>query len=129
PQLVTVNHNGKTLDAIAQAGKTSFLYVLDRVTGEPLWPIEERPVPKSDMPGEQAWATQPYPTAPPPFGRIKFSADDINPYLPDEQRATLRDRVASARNEGLFTPPAMKDTISMPGNRGGSNWGTTAANP
>jgi quinoprotein glucose dehydrogenase len=129
PQLITVKHNGKTVDAVAHAGKTSFLYVLDRVTGEPLWPIEERPVPKSDMPGEHAWPTQPFPTKPPAFGRQKFTADDINPFLPEEQRATLKDRVLSARNEGIYTPPGFRDTISMPGNRGGSNWGTTAANP
>ena len=67
PQLVTVRHNGRKVDAVAHAGKTGFLYVFNRVTGEPLWPIEERPVPKSDVPGEQAWPTQPFPTKPPPF--------------------------------------------------------------
>ena len=61
PQLVTVRHNGQRVDAVAHAGKTGFLYVFNRVTGEPLWPIEERPVPKSDVPGEQAWPTQPFP--------------------------------------------------------------------
>ncbi len=67
PQLTTVRSNGKTIDVVAQAGKTGFLYVFDRVTGEPLWPIEERPVPPSEIPGERAWPTQPFPTAPPPF--------------------------------------------------------------
>jgi quinoprotein glucose dehydrogenase len=129
PQLITVKVNGKTIDAVAQAGKTGFLYVLDRVTGKPVWPIEERPVPKSDMPGEHASPTQPFPTRPPAFSLQKFNADDVNPLLPAEARANLRDRVSSARNEGLFTPPTTKDTIEMPGNRGGSNWGTTAANP
>jgi len=66
PQLITVRHNGKMIDAVAQAAKTGFLFVFDRVTGEPLWPIEERPVPPSDMPGEQAWPTQPFPTKPAP---------------------------------------------------------------
>src|SRR5207244_2385167 len=103
--------------------------VFNRVTGQPVWPIEERPVPKSDMPGEQAWATQPFPTAPPPFAAQKFTADDINPYiLTPEERAKWKNVVDSARNEGLFTPPSMRDTISMPGNQGGSNWGTTASN-
>ncbi len=129
PQLTTVTHNGKKVDAVAQAGKTGFLYVFDRVTGKPLWPIEERPVPKSDVKGEQAWATQPYPTAPPPFARQKFTPDDINPYLPDEQRALIKDQIQSSRNEGIYTPPAFKGTVSMPGNQGGSNWGTTAADP
>jgi len=130
PQLVTVQHNGARLDAVAHAGKTGFLYVFNRVTGEPLWPIEERPVPKSDVPGEQAWPTQPFPTKPPPFAKQTFTVDDVNPWLltPDDY-AKMRDRVAKARNEGIYTPPALIDTISMPGNQGGSNWGTTAADP
>ncbi len=130
PQLVTVRHNGKKIDAVALAGKTGFLYVFDRVTGEPLWPIEERPVPKSDVPGEQSWPTQPFPTKPAPFVRHTFSVDDVNPWLatPEEYQA-MRERVAKARNEGIFTPPGFTDTISMPGNQGGSNWGTTAADP
>ena len=78
PQLVTVRHNGKKIDAVAHAGKTGFLYVLDRVTGKPLWPIEERPVPKSEVPGEQAWPTQPFPSKPPAFVRQSFSVDDVN---------------------------------------------------
>jgi len=130
PQLTTVRHNGRIVDAVALAGKTGFLYVFNRVTGAPLWPIEERPVPKSDMPGEQAWPTQPFPTAPPPFAVQKFTADDINPYiLTAEERAHWKQVVDSARNEGIFTPPAMRDTIQMPGNQGGSNWGTTSSNP
>jgi quinoprotein glucose dehydrogenase len=130
PQLITVEHKGKKLDAVAMAGKTGFLYVFNRVTGEPLWPIVERPFPKSDMPGEHAWPTQPIPTVPPPFAVQKFTADDVNPYvLTPEERAHWRQVVDSAKNEGLFTPPSMRDTINMPGNQGGSNWGTTAANP
>jgi quinoprotein glucose dehydrogenase len=130
PQLITVRHDGKTVDAVAMAGKTGFLYVFDRVSGKPLWPIEERAVSKSDMPGEQAWPTQPFPTVPPPFGVQKFTADDVNPYvLTPEEREHWKTVVAGARNQGLYTPPAMEDTVSMPGNQGGSNWGTTAANP
>jgi quinoprotein glucose dehydrogenase len=127
PKLVTIHRNGKTIDAVAQATKQGFLYVFDRVSGQPVWPIEERPVPKSDMPGEQAWPTQPFPTAPPPFARQKFTADDINPYIADPQeRADLRTTVLNARNEGLFTPPGLRDTIEMPGNAGGANWGGAA---
>jgi quinoprotein glucose dehydrogenase len=130
PQLVTVRHNGKDVDAVAHAGKTGFLYVFNRVTGEPLWPIEERPVPKSDVPGEQAWPTQPFPTKPAPFAKMTFGVDDVNPWLlSPEQYAVMRERIAKARNEGPFTPPALIDTVSMPGNQGGSNWGTVAANP
>ena len=130
PQLITIRHNGRMVDAVALAGKTGFLYVFNRVTGAPIWPIEERPVPKSEMPGEQAWPTQPFPTAPPAFAVQKFTADDVNPYiLTPEERAHWKQVVDSARNEGIFTPPSMRDTIQMPGNQGGSNWGTTSANP
>jgi len=130
PQLTTVRRNGKMIDVVAQAGKTGFLYVFDRVTGEPLWPIKERRVPASDIPGEAAWPTQPFPTAPPPFAPQRLKADDINPYIlkPDE-RATWKSRIANARNEGLFTPPSLKDTVSIPGAQGGANWGCTAADP
>jgi quinoprotein glucose dehydrogenase len=130
PQLVTVLHNGRRVDAVAFAGKTGFLYVFDRVSGKPLWPIEERPVPKSDVPGERAWPTQPFPTRPAPFARLAYTVDDVNPWLgTPEEYAAMKARVAKARNLGLFTPPALIDTISMPGNQGGSNWATTAANP
>ncbi len=129
PQLVTVRHGGKLVDAVSQSSKQGFLYVFNRVTGEPLWPIEEREVPASRMPGERISPTQPFPSAPPPFARQKMTADDINPYLlTPEDRAYWKDRIASARNEGLFTPPGLTESLSLPGGRGGSNWGTGAAN-
>ena len=130
PQLTTIRRNGKTIDVVAQAGKTGFLYVFDRVTGEPMWPIEERRVPPSEIPGEAAWPTQPFPTAPPPFAPQKLTVDDINPYiLTPEERETWKARIANARNDGLFTPPALKDTVSIPGAQGGANWGCTSADP
>ena len=130
PQLLTVRHDGKLVDAVAESSKQGFLYVFDRVTGKPLWPIEERPVPASRMRGEQAWPTQPFPTAPPPFARQKITAADVNPWiLTPEERAGWKDRIAGMRNEGLFTPPGLTETISLPGARGGSNWGSGAANP
>lgn len=130
PQLTTIRRNGKSIDVVAQAGKTGFLYVFDRVTGEPIWPIEERPVPPTDMRGEQASPTQPFPTAPPPFVRQSLTADDINPYiLTPGQRERWKTRIGNARNAGLFTPPSYKDTVSIPGAQGGANWGTTAADP
>ena len=131
PQLITVNHDGKSVDAVAMATKAGLLWVFDRVTGQPLWPIEERPVPKSDVPGEEAYPTQPFPTAPPPFARLTFSEEDLNPfYLSAEERSALKVKIANARNDGMFTPPSLnKDTIQMPGLRGGNNWGATAANP
>jgi quinoprotein glucose dehydrogenase len=130
PKLLTVRHDGKMVDVVAQATKFGFLYVLDRVTGQPLWPIEERPVPKSDMPGEESWPTQPFPAAPPPFARQRFTVDDINPYADAEEKARLREIVANARSEGVFTPPAYnRDQIAAPGENGGANQGSTAADP
>src|SRR4051812_19085808 len=131
PQLTTIRQDGKSIDVVALAGKTGFLYVFDRVTGKPIWPIEERPVPtKTEVPGEQLWPTQPFPTKPPPFARQKFTADDINPYLiTPEQQEQFRARVAKARNEGLFTPIGFGEAIHMPGNNGGSNFGSTSSNP
>ena len=136
PQLVTVTHNGKKVDVVAHAGKTGFLYVFNRVTGAPLWPIEERPVEVSQVPMEKSWPTQPFPTKPAPFARQSFTEDDVNPWLltPEEYEA-LKERVRKAKNGkgpqgGIFNPTVLNgDAISMPGNQGGSNWGTAAADP
>jgi quinoprotein glucose dehydrogenase len=131
PQLTTIRRNGRTTDVVAMASKTGYLYVFDRVTGQPIWPIEERPVPqKTTVPGEEVWPTQPFPTAPPPFSRQTFTVHDLNPHiLTPEEREHFRKRIANARNEGPFTPIGFEDVIHMPGNQGGSNWGSTAANP
>ena len=129
PKLLDVRHDGKIVHAVAQVSKQGFVWVFDRITGAPLWPIEERPVPKSDMPGEETSPTQPFPTAPPPFARQKFTADDLNPYMDPADRARFRDEILSARNEGLFTPPGLRPTIQMPGNNGGANWGGAAVDP
>ena len=133
PKLLTVRdpaNPGRTIDVVAQATKIGFLYVFDRVTGKPLWPIEERPTPRSDVPGEETWPTQPFPTHPRPFARLSFGIDDINPYLDDAERARLRGIVLNARNEGVFTPQTLtRDQISTPGEFGGSNWGGSAGDP
>jgi glucose dehydrogenase len=131
PQLTAIRRNGRTIDAVAMASKTGYLYVFDRVTGQPIWPIEERPVPQGTaVPGEALWPTQPFPTNPPPFSRQKFTADNLNPHiLTPEEREQFRQRILKARNEGPFTPIGFDDVIHMPGNQGGSNWGSTAANP
>lgn len=130
PKLLTVRHNGKNVDIVAQATKFGFLYVFDRVTGEPLWPIEERPVPASDVPGEQAWPTQPFPTRPPPYARQMFKADEINPFVDPAEHEEIKNMLLAARNEGLFTPQALhRATIETPGQLGGANWGATAADP
>ncbi len=131
PQLVTVRHDGKMVDAVAQAGKTGFLYVFDRVTGKPLWPIVERPVPKSDVPGEETSPTQPFPTKPPAFAVQKFTVDDISPYMMSAAyRAKLREFMLNARNEGIFTPPtADRFTVQMPGHSGGAGVFASSADP
>ncbi len=131
PMLISINHNGRKVDAVAMAGKTGYLYVFDRVTGEPIWPIVEKKAPtKTDVPGEVLSPTQPIPTAPPPFGRLSYTVKDVNPYmLTDEQRANFTARVSKDRNEGQFTPIGFSEVIHMPGNHGGSNWGETSANP
>jgi len=129
PKLLTLQHNGQSIDAVAEVSKQGFLWVFNRLTGEPLWPIEERKVPKSDMPGEEAWPTQPFPTNPPPFARQKFTADDLSPFLAPDERAKFKDEIQSSRNEGLFTPPGLRNTMEMPGNNGGANWGSAAIDP
>ncbi len=129
PKLLTVTHGGKKIDAVAQVSKQGFVWVFNRETGAPLWPIEERAVPASDMPGEKTSRTQPFPVKPPPFARQEFTLNDLNPYLSAEDRAKFRDQMQTARNEGLFTPPAKRGTIQMPGNNGGANWGGAAVDP
>ncbi len=130
PQLTTITRNDRSVDVVAMAGKTGFLYVFDRVTGEPIWPIEERPVPKSGMPGEQSWPTQPFPTHPAPFSRQSaLTVDDINPYavVAPEAREAFKERLAKSRNMGIFTPIDFEDTVHIPGSNGGALFGYTAA--
>jgi quinoprotein glucose dehydrogenase len=129
PKLLTVKHDGKDVDIVAQPTKQGFLFVFNRVTGEPLWPIEERKVPQSDVPGEESWPTQPFPTKPPPFARQSFTEKDINPYLTDDEKAQVKTMLQTWRNEGLFTPPSLKGTVQIPGNNGGANWGSSAVDP
>jgi quinoprotein glucose dehydrogenase len=129
PQLVTVKQKGKTIAAVVQATKQGFLFAFDRVTGLPLWPIEERHVPESEMPGEKTWPTQPFPTVLPPFTRQVVKFEDINPYFTPEEKAIWKKRFDSART-GFYTPPSDQyETIIIPGAVGGANLGNTAANP
>ncbi|GAB4361812.1 MAG: glucose/quinate/shikimate family membrane-bound PQQ-dependent dehydrogenase [Bryobacter sp.] len=122
PKLLTVRRGGKQIDAVALATKQGYLFVFDRVNGKPVFPIEERPAPASDVPGEKTAPTQPHSTLP-PFSRQRFTVDDLSPYLSAADRAKFRDQILSARNDGLFTPPSLGGSIQMPGNNGGSNWG------
>jgi quinoprotein glucose dehydrogenase len=131
PQLTTIRQNGRSIDVVAMASKTGYLYVFDRQSGKPIWPIEERPVPQNtSVPGEALSPTQPFPTAPPPFSRQKFTVDDLNPHLlTAQEREEFRARILKARNDGPFTPIGFEEVIHMPGNQGGSNWGSTAGHP
>ncbi len=122
PNLVTITVNGKRIDAVVQLTKQGFAFVFDRVTGTPVWPIEERPVPASDVPGEEAWPTQPFPTAPPPFSEQGMTLDDafdLTPELKAQAQAALR----KFRLGPLYTPPSMEGTVMRPGTIGGANWG------
>lgn len=129
PKLMTITRDGKRIPVVIQAAKHGFVFVFNRLTGEPVWPIEERPVPASDVPGEHASPTQPFPTWPQPFARQSFTEADINPLLPEADQAALREKIRGSRNEGLFTPPSLRGTISMPGHNGGVNFGTSAVDP
>jgi quinoprotein glucose dehydrogenase len=130
PKLITVRHDGREVDAVAQVAKTGFVWVFDRVTGKPLWPIEERPEPRSDTPGEETWPTQPFPLKPPPFARQAFTVADLSPWISDPKEAErFRQEIEASRNNGLFTPPSLDGTMEMPGNSGGGNWGSAAADP
>ena len=128
PNLITVNIGGKETDAVAQTTKTGFLFVFDRETGRPLFPIEERNVPASYVPGEQAWPTQPFPVKPLPYARQHMTVDDLSNFSPAANDSLVK-KFKSLRYEGLFTPPAPQGTLMIPGTRGGSNWGGGAFDP
>ena len=129
PKLLTLRQNGQNVDVVAQATKFGFIFVFERKTGKPIFPIEERSVPQSDVPGEQSSKTQPFPSKPAPFARQSFTEKDINPYLPEAEQELLRQRLRSVRNEGLFTPPSLEGSIELPGHNGGANWGSSAVDP
>ena len=129
PNLVTITVDGRTIDAVAEVSKQGFTYVFDRVTGEPVWPIEERPVDtETDVPGEVPYPTQPFPTKPPPFAAQGVSLDDANDLTP-EIRRLAREELESYRLGPLFTPPTLRGTLQRPRVDGGANWGGAAFDP
>ena len=128
PNLVTVRRDGKRIDAVAQTTKTGFLFLLDRETGKSLFPIEERKVPASNVPGEQAWPTQPFPLQPKAYARQSMTVDDLTRYSPATHDSLVK-KLNALRYEGLFTPPDLRGTLMIPGTRGGSNWGGGAVDP
>jgi len=128
PVLATIHVNGRKIDAVVQLTKTGWAFVFDRVSGQPVWPIEERKVPASDVPGEQAWPTQPFPTKPPAFSEQGVALDDafdLTPELREEARAML----AKYRIGPIFTPPSVVGTVIRPSIIGGANWGGGAFDP
>ena len=125
PILFEWRSGARALPAVAVASKTGHLFVLDRETGAPLIPVEERAVPKSDVPGEDASPTQPFPKAPRSLARTELKADDAWG-VTDEDRAWCRDTIARLRSEGIFTPPSLRGTLVIPGNVGGMAWGGIA---
>jgi quinoprotein glucose dehydrogenase len=128
PLLATLTRNGRRTPVVVQGNKTGFLYVLNRETGAPVFPIAERAVPQSDVPGESASATQPFPTALPAVAPQRVTADDAwGPTA--EDRAVCRALMSGLRNDGVFTPPSVNGTLVYPGNLGGMNWSGYAFDP
>ena len=128
PTLTTVMRNGTAIPAVVQATKMGLVFVLNRETGEPLFPVEERPVPQSDVPGERSSPTQPFPTKPPPLVPHQLSADEAWGMTPWD-RGGCRERFESLRFEGIYTPPSLEGSLMFPGNAGGTNWGGVAVDP
>jgi quinoprotein glucose dehydrogenase len=128
PVLATIHVGGRTIEAVVQLTKTGWAFVFDRVTGKPVWPIDERKVPASDVPGEHAWPTQPFPTKPPPFSKQGVTLDDafdLTPELQAEAQAAMK----KLRLGPIFTPPSLQGTLMRPSIIGGANWGGGALDP
>jgi quinoprotein glucose dehydrogenase len=128
PTLVTITVDGRTIDAVVQLTKEGFAFVFDRVSGKPVWPIEERPVPASDVAGEHSYPTQPFPSKPPPFSPQGVSIEDAFDLTP-ELKAEAQAEMKKYRMGPLFTPPSYQGTLMLPGMLGGANWGGGAFDP
>jgi quinoprotein glucose dehydrogenase len=128
PVLFTATRDGRQVPGVAVGSKTGHLFLLNRETGAPLFSIEERPVPESDVPGEKAWPTQPFPVLPRSLVPQKLGADEVWG-VTEEDRESCRQQVAALRNEGIFTPPSLRGSLIVPGNIGGLHWGGVAFDP
>jgi quinoprotein glucose dehydrogenase len=128
PNLVTVTQNGRKHEAVSQVTKTGYVFLFDRKTGEPLFPIEYKSVPASDVPGEQAAATQPFPTKPPPFSRQSVNETDLTELSPEVHEEALK-TFRGYRAGAAFTPPSLKGTIVIPGFHGGATWAGASVDP
>jgi quinoprotein glucose dehydrogenase len=129
PTLTRIDTGAGMRDVVIQPTKSGFLFVLDRDTGQPIWPVEERPVPQGGVEGEQLSPTQPFPTHVPVLLPQKFSADDIFKPIPFVGSPACEKQIADARNDGLFTPPSTQGTLIYPMTGGGVNWGSAAFDP
>lgn len=130
PALVTVMHDGKETDAVAQPTKTGFVFLLDRETGKPLFPVDERPAPtNTPLKGEELWPTQPIPSLPEPFVRQTFSDSDVNDLLPDSSIQDIKNRLKTYRTGNMFNPMSKEGTVVLPGLDGGAEWGGPAFDP
>src|SRR3984893_646521 len=128
PLLITLRHNGRSVPAVAQITKMGFIFVLNRVTGEPLFPVAERPVPQSDVPGESTWPTQPMPLKPTALARQAMTRDAISHVSP-ESRAYCTDLFDKLTNKGVYTPAGLQPTLMFPGYHGGGNWSSGSFDP
>ena len=128
PNLIDITVDGKPIKAVAQVTKQAFVYVFDRVTGQPVWPIEEQPVPASSVPGEHASKTQPFPTKPAPIDIQGARDEDLIDLTPEIHKEAI-EIAASYDRGGLFTPPSLRGTIQVPGKAGGANWAGAAIDP
>jgi len=129
PALVTVRRRGRDVPAVAQVTKQGFLFLLDRLTGKPLFEVEERPVPPSTLEGEQAWPTQPFPLKPPPFARQAMREDELTDVTPESRAECLEMSRGALFGESLFRPWTEQPMVLFPGLNGGANWGGVAFDP
>lgn len=128
PNLVTLHKDGKTIEAVAQITKHGYVFLFDRITGKPIFPIEEKPVPQNALPGEEPWPTQPIPTLPEPFARQSFTANDITDISPEaHQEMTVK--FGEVKYSAMFTPPGKEGSWIFPGFDGGGEWGGAAVDP
>ncbi|SHN27730.1 PQQ-binding-like beta-propeller repeat protein [Mucilaginibacter sp. OK098] len=128
PNLVTIKHNGKTIDAVAQITKYGYIFMFDRTNGQPIFPIEEKPVPQNALPGEQPWPTQPIPTLPQSFARQHFGPEDVTDLSPETHKDML-DKYKQVKYNTMFTPPSKDGDWIFPGFDGGGEWGGAAVDP
>jgi len=128
PNLVQVKKDGKKIDAVAQPTKMGHLFILNRETGEPIYPVKEVPVPLSDIPGEESWPTQPFPPSSLRYARQKFTPEDVTE-ISTESRENILKKLAGMRTGDLFTPPGQEGTTVMPQFNGGTNWGGAGYDP